>query len=100
MGIRLLPLFKRSLELLHEQGYGLPKTEDDAHDFIARGRGNVVDDMRIVVLSPTKVCAYSPTHGYTSALTILPEEGPEEVIVLGEICKAALRRCILNNSVT
>lgn len=96
LSIKLLPLFCRARELFVAQGYCIPETESDALDLISRARGNGVDDMRIVVLSPERVCAAS-SLGHTSALAIHPDERPEDVRALGEICKAALRLATRSN---
>jgi len=80
MMIKLLPLFHRAFELLVSQGHVVPITEDEAADF--KGRiGN--DPPRIIVgANALYVCN---RMGHTQDVEILPDEGQEDVLALGQI---------------
>lgn len=89
MRIRLLPLIERAHDLFVEQGHIPPLSEIEAQDMVARC-GNGQDRVRIIV-GPQHLYARC-RHGHTSALRIMPGEGPEEVRALGQIAAAILRQ--------
>lgn len=89
--IRLLPLFQRAYDLLAEQGHVMPRTENDAADFKAR-LGN--DPPRIIVGPETVHIANR--MGCTRTVSILPDEGPEEVLALGQIIASAYVQALRN----
>ena len=91
--INLLPLFQRAYDLLAEQGHVMPRTQNEAADFKAR----IGNDPPRIIVGPE--CVYVRNRmGHTRPVSILPDEGPEEVLALGQIIASAYVQALRSQS--